>query len=41
MIGAAFIGSHVTDTIPKGIVSSEVLNDPAHGPNPKLPYKFC
>ncbi|MCF8026144.1 MAG: inorganic phosphate transporter [Desulfobacteraceae bacterium] len=26
--GAAFIGSHVTDTIRKGIVSQDVLNDP-------------
>jgi inorganic phosphate transporter, PiT family len=28
IIGATFIGSHVTDTIRKGIVASEVLNDP-------------
>ncbi len=28
LIGAAFIGSHVTDTIRKGIVSNEILNDP-------------
>jgi inorganic phosphate transporter, PiT family len=28
VIGATFIGSHVTDTIRKGIVASEVLNDP-------------
>ena len=28
IVGAAFIGSHVTDTIRKGIVSQEVLNDP-------------
>lgn len=28
IVGAAFIGSHVTDTIRKGIVSPEVLNDP-------------
>jgi PiT family inorganic phosphate transporter len=28
IIGAAFIGSHVTDTIRKGIVSTEVLTDP-------------
>ena len=27
-IGAAFIGSHVTDTIRKGIVANEILNDP-------------
>ena len=26
--GAVFIGSHVTNTIRKGIVSAEVLNDP-------------
>ncbi|MFW5936969.1 MAG: inorganic phosphate transporter [Desulfosalsimonas sp.] len=28
IVGAAFIGSHVTDTIRKGIVSQDVLNDP-------------
>jgi len=28
IVGAAFIGSHVTDTIRKGIVSTEVLTDP-------------
>ena len=28
VIGAAFIGSHVTNTIRKGIVSTEVLQDP-------------
>jgi inorganic phosphate transporter, PiT family len=28
IIGATFIGSHVTNTIRKGIVSSEVLSDP-------------
>jgi len=28
IVGAAFIGSHVTDTIRKGIISPEVLNDP-------------
>lgn len=28
IVGAAFIGSHVTDTIRKGIVSPDVLNDP-------------
>ena len=28
LAGAAFIGSHVTDTIRKGIVSTEVLTDP-------------
>ncbi len=28
IVGAAFIGSHVTDTIRKGIVSTEVLSDP-------------
>jgi PiT family inorganic phosphate transporter len=28
IVGAAFIGAHVTDTIRKGIVSPEVLNDP-------------
>jgi len=28
IVGAAFIGSHVTDTIRKGIVSTDVLNDP-------------
>ncbi len=28
VIGAVFIGSHVTDTIRKGIVSTEILNDP-------------
>jgi len=28
VVGAAFIGSHVTDTIRKGIVSTEVLQDP-------------
>lgn len=28
VIGAVFIGSHVTNTIRKGIVSGEVLNDP-------------
>jgi len=28
LVGAAFIGSHVTDTIRKGIVSNEILNDP-------------
>ena len=28
LVGAAFIGSHVTDTIRKGIVSTEVLTDP-------------
>ncbi|MFO7839893.1 MAG: anion permease [Desulfosalsimonadaceae bacterium] len=28
IVGAAFIGSHVTDTIRKGIVSPEVLSDP-------------
>jgi PiT family inorganic phosphate transporter len=28
IVGAAFIGSHVTDTIRKGIVSPDVLSDP-------------
>ena len=28
IVGAAFIGSHVTDTIRKGIVSTDVLTDP-------------
>lgn len=28
IVGAAFIGSHVTDTIRKGIVSPDILNDP-------------
>ncbi len=28
IVGAAFIGSHVTDTIRKGIVSPEVMSDP-------------
>ena len=28
IVGAAFIGSHVTDTIRKGIISTEVLTDP-------------
>jgi PiT family inorganic phosphate transporter len=28
IIGATFIGDHVTDTIRKGIVSTQVLNDP-------------
>ncbi|MDX9788511.1 MAG: inorganic phosphate transporter [Desulfobacterales bacterium] len=28
LTGAAFIGSHVADTIRKGIVSTEILNDP-------------
>ncbi len=28
IVGAAFIGSHVTDTIRKGIVSTDVLRDP-------------
>ena len=28
IIGATFIGAHVTDTIRKGIISTEVLNDP-------------
>jgi PiT family inorganic phosphate transporter len=28
IIGAVFIGSHVTDTIRKGIVSTEILTDP-------------
>ncbi|MDM8523698.1 inorganic phosphate transporter [Desulfococcaceae bacterium HSG8] len=28
IVGATFIGSHVTNTIRKGIVSTEVLNDP-------------
>lgn len=28
IVGAAFIGSHVTDTIRKGIVSTDVLSDP-------------
>ena len=28
IVGATFIGSHVTNTIRKGIVSAEVLNDP-------------
>jgi len=28
VIGATFIGSHVTDTIRKGIVSTEILTDP-------------
>ena len=28
IVGATFIGSHVTDTIRKGIVATDVLNDP-------------
>ncbi len=28
LVGATFIGSHVTDTIRKGIISTEVLSDP-------------
>ncbi|RJP84986.1 MAG: anion permease [Desulfobacteraceae bacterium] len=28
IVGATFIGAHVTDTIRKGIISPEVLNDP-------------
>ncbi|MBU1162858.1 MAG: inorganic phosphate transporter, partial [Proteobacteria bacterium] len=28
ILGATFIGSHVTDTIRKGIVSTEILSDP-------------
>lgn len=28
LVGAVFIGSHVTDTIRKGIVSTEILTDP-------------
>lgn len=28
IVGATFIGSHVTNTIRKGIISTEVLNDP-------------
>lgn len=28
VVGATFIGSHVTDTIRKGIVSTEILSDP-------------
>ena len=28
ILGAAFIGSHVTQTIRKGIVSTDILNDP-------------
>jgi len=28
VVGATFIGSHVTNTIRKGIVSTEILNDP-------------
>ena len=28
IIGAVFIGSHVTDTIRKGIVSTEIMTDP-------------
>lgn len=28
IIGATFIGAHVTDTIRKGIISPEILNDP-------------
>ncbi|HMA86301.1 MAG TPA: inorganic phosphate transporter, partial [Desulfosalsimonadaceae bacterium] len=28
IVGAAFIGSHVTDTIRKGIVSTDVMSDP-------------
>lgn len=28
IIGATLIGSHVTDTIRKGIVSTQILNDP-------------
>ncbi len=28
VVGAVFIGSHVTNTIRKGIVSTEIMNDP-------------
>ena len=28
ILGAVFIGSHVTNTIRKGIVSTDILNDP-------------
>jgi len=28
ILGATFIGSHVTDTIRKGIVATDILNDP-------------